>query len=775
MENIQFLVDAAVLNELGEKLIGRPAIALGELVKNSFDADASICRIEFGKDEIIIADDGHGMSEHDFRNIWMRIGTTHKVDEGVSKLLKRPLTGSKGIGRLSAQFLAHEMILESTSAEDTGQSLYAIVDWRNAVRGINLNEVNVGWEMRSDIITYPSGSKSGTRITLRTLKSDWDAERIKDLGNEVWMLRSPFKRPPSTSENNLKAATKKKKRRAEDFDIEIESSEIEDAMAAFDETWRNVFSNWKARIRGKLNNGRSKGTATVTVDFRPGYPDDSEDAKHFQQTVRLPIERKRGESPSNEVDEIQDPQNSKKPLVDETTFEILIFKPQGRQPGGISVGDLRDYLGKFGNVSVYDAGFRLPYYGSKRDKVGEDWLSIAADQGRRLSVSELLPERLRTQNKYMQDLPAPGRIFGAVEINTNHEREVARKRKAAPDAWLQIQPGRDRLKDNEAFYQLRDLVRFSLDFYANRYRLLDLESTERRRAKEPPSKQYDRVIKVLEGNKHDIPKPVFLEVKREVAEARKASFAEEKAADSRAALLAPLASAGMAALALNHELSRESSFLNRIAGQLRRIASKYKIDELKELANEFDEAKNRLDSLRKLFSPLLSDVDKAATDRLRVSAVVDQSIQGMRALMPGVKFEKSRIPADLRFPLGSLAEWNAILQNVLANAWNALLDSDRAEVAFRGGRDKSGREWLHVSDSGQGLDIPLDEAPKLFEAFQRRIRISDDKRSIAIGGQGLGLTIVRMIAHRRKANVAFIEPEEGYSTTFEMTWRGARK
>lgn len=101
---LDFTVDAALLSELGERLIGRPAIALGELVKNSFDADASTCRIEFHEDEIVVSDDGTGMTETDFRQYWMRLGTTHKVEEGVSRILKRPLTGSKGIGRLSAQF-----------------------------------------------------------------------------------------------------------------------------------------------------------------------------------------------------------------------------------------------------------------------------------------------------------------------------------------------------------------------------------------------------------------------------------------------------------------------------------------------------------------------------------------------------------------------------------------------------------------------------------------------------------------------------------------------
>src|SRR5882724_8726731 len=138
---------------------------------------------------------------------------------------------------------------------------------------------------------------------------------------------------------------------------------------------RMVFLNWKARIRGGLDHGRSGGAAVVSVDFRTGYPNGSEKARRFRETVRLPIIKpvvKAGQEQPIE------------PLVDKATFEILIFKPEGRQPGGVSVGDLREYLAKFGNVSVYDAGFRLPYYGSGRNAVGQDWLSIAADQGRRL-------------------------------------------------------------------------------------------------------------------------------------------------------------------------------------------------------------------------------------------------------------------------------------------------------------------------------------------------------------------------------------------------------
>ena len=110
-------------------MIGRAYIALAELVKNSYDADAIDCQIEFSNDEIVIHDNGHGMSQTEFLDHWMRIGTTHKGVEKQSRNLRRPMTGSKGLGRLSVQFLADEMTLETTSSEIPSKTLYAIVDW----------------------------------------------------------------------------------------------------------------------------------------------------------------------------------------------------------------------------------------------------------------------------------------------------------------------------------------------------------------------------------------------------------------------------------------------------------------------------------------------------------------------------------------------------------------------------------------------------------------------------------------------------------------------
>ena len=91
----QFTVDAALLQELGERLIGRAHIALAELVKISCDADAHTVRVDVERDRIVVSDHEHGTSNEEFINFWMRIETTHKVKSRRSRKLRRSMTGSK--------------------------------------------------------------------------------------------------------------------------------------------------------------------------------------------------------------------------------------------------------------------------------------------------------------------------------------------------------------------------------------------------------------------------------------------------------------------------------------------------------------------------------------------------------------------------------------------------------------------------------------------------------------------------------------------------------
>src|SRR5215218_5119617 len=124
-----FSVDARAILTLGRDSIKDHTTALVELVKNSYDADATRVEVEvFVKATppfIRIADNGCGMTEADIDNNWLRIGFSEKRTEKVSTRNRRR-TGEKGIGRISADRLG--AILELyTRAQGTTYALR--VDW----------------------------------------------------------------------------------------------------------------------------------------------------------------------------------------------------------------------------------------------------------------------------------------------------------------------------------------------------------------------------------------------------------------------------------------------------------------------------------------------------------------------------------------------------------------------------------------------------------------------------------------------------------------------
>ena len=761
MKSAHFSVDAALLRELGERLIGRAHIALAELVKNAYDADAHTCRIDIDldRDRIVVTDDGHGISEQEFHEYWLRVGTTHRAEERVSRNLARPMTGSKGIGRLSAQFLAEEMELQSNSTSNPDQKLFAFVDWRTIQSGKDIQTVSVDWDSTLEAGSYPDSSRVGTEIKLSGLRTAWDTDAIEALGRDVWMLRSPFRG----------VGQRYRGKTAYDFYVDLHAPNLASAKDSFDKMHRTLFSNWRARITGSLEDGRGRrgAGATVMVEFAKDYPDGLEDSQTFRETVSFPVER-RSEQLSHSDD--QSDSSPQSPALDKARFEVLIFKPEGRQPEKLPVKEMREYLRTYGNVSVYDAGFRLPYYGSSKDLGGHDWLNIGADQGRRLIASELLPERLKIPGRYLLDLPNPGRIFGAVDVDTNHERHAFRQRESSGD-WLQIQPGRDRLTPNTSFKQLQDLVRFSLDFYANRYRALADRQLQGQKGAARPSHALMGAIQTLERNKPSLPAEVYHEVKRDLATVQRAVKTESDALDSRAAILGPLATAGMAALAMDHEIAREASLVADVATRLRQLSDEIQSRTLDKAIADLDTFYKRFNSYRELFSPLAEAEDREATRRLPVSLIASQVVRAVRPRMPRVAFDFSGIPKDLRFPVGAFVEWSAVLQNILFNAWDAMLDREGKRVRFDGSIERR-RQRLRVSDTGVGLAVPIEDANILFEPFERRTEITPENRSIALGGQGLGLAIVRMIATQRGAEVRFVAPHQGYATTIEIAWTG---
>jgi HSP90 family molecular chaperone len=76
---LSFSVESRILRELGERLVKQPEVAVIELVKNAYDADATECAVSYDPSRsVIVQDDGVGMTLQRFRDGWMRIGTSSK-------------------------------------------------------------------------------------------------------------------------------------------------------------------------------------------------------------------------------------------------------------------------------------------------------------------------------------------------------------------------------------------------------------------------------------------------------------------------------------------------------------------------------------------------------------------------------------------------------------------------------------------------------------------------------------------------------------------------
>ena len=98
-------IGLSVLEHLGIGLYSNVPAVLSEVVANAWDADAeNVCiSIDPGQREIVISDDGSGMTVSDINDKYLKVGykKREEPDQGITPKFKRQPMGRKGIGKLS--------------------------------------------------------------------------------------------------------------------------------------------------------------------------------------------------------------------------------------------------------------------------------------------------------------------------------------------------------------------------------------------------------------------------------------------------------------------------------------------------------------------------------------------------------------------------------------------------------------------------------------------------------------------------------------------------
>lgn len=187
--------NSSIIHLLGDELIGSDILAIFELVKNAYDADAEEVNVRFdivkGERMIVIEDDGCGMSPDIINNVWLTIGTDYKKEEyRITPRFKRRTLGSKGVGRLAVHKLSDVIKLETKTEESLFGSRMDL-NWKNLVSSKQrIQDLTV--EVNNDAeIHFEKGH--GTRIILTSLKSEeWYKSDVVDLVRKVYNIMSPF-------------------------------------------------------------------------------------------------------------------------------------------------------------------------------------------------------------------------------------------------------------------------------------------------------------------------------------------------------------------------------------------------------------------------------------------------------------------------------------------------------------------------------------------------------------------------------------------------------
>lgn len=194
-EKLNFSVSTHIKDIIGRDLITSDIIAIFELVKNSYDANAKNVYIKISplEDTIIIADDGHGMSYEDLKNKWLFLAYSEKTDQS-----KRAYAGSKGIGRFSADRLGSELVLRSKKNDMISE---IIVDWRlfQNNQKEEFTTIDVDYS-RLETDDFLDKNKSGTLLTIHGLRDKWTLERVQKVEKDLAALINPI----NTDESSLK-------------------------------------------------------------------------------------------------------------------------------------------------------------------------------------------------------------------------------------------------------------------------------------------------------------------------------------------------------------------------------------------------------------------------------------------------------------------------------------------------------------------------------------------------------------------------------------------
>lgn len=720
-ENLSFQVDAGLLFQLGEQLVARRSIALAELVKNSYDADATkvtvlLENVTKKNGTIIVEDNGTGMTFEHIRDSWMTIATIDKVRNPISPIYGRPRTGAKGVGRFASRKLANKLVLHSVAERKDGKKEKTIIqfEWgRDFSPGQALTQIAIPFERN----LVDNNTPTGVLLYLEDARDIWNEEDVVELEQDLFSLVSPFP-------EDVLRPTKKHHKGDAGFSISIEAPEFPNYSGEMGE--RFLSAAWGV-LRGVIN---EKGVAEYTLDVR-----------NPKERIRFSPKEKRFAGLSN------------------AKFRIhyFVYKPDYFRGLAFSARQAARLGRDEGGIKIYQDGFRVFPYGDPND----DWLGLDLIRARRtvkpLGITRELEDLEETikGRPYLLS-PSNNQLFGAVSIS----------RLEHPTITLNI--SRERLVQNQSFYDLQDFVRIGINWLTLQYtRIKEREDAKKRplqKAQPSASEVLNEAKTRIQGSK-DITSTTKQEIISVLNLASERVDAEEEEFISELSMLRVLASTGVVVSMMNHQLRGVIDGLRAIHTDLSEL--EYSIPKsirpkFNDTLTEMREWKQITENQVSQLGFLLGKEARKRRQRLPLKQVIEEVTKPLSLYRKdfGITVENN-VPAGLRTPPIFEAELHALLLQIFTNALKAVRETTTRKISIEAYADNNS---LHIRMYDTGIGLPTEERENAFKPFETT---SAPDPVLGIG-TGLGLWIVNEIVRVYAGNAHFIDAENPWNTCIEI-------
>lgn len=770
-----FTIDTHLFRELGELLVGRDSTALIELIKNSYDADATEVVVlgqhlsDPANGVIVISDNGTGMTQGQFEQGFLRVASRLKDDGSrTSTQLKRRYTGAKGIGRLAAHKLARLLEVQSVSPAVDGGARSAVearIDWDEIERFETLDEVKDSNAVVVKNELAPPMAPTGTVLWLSRLRRKWTpAERARFFA-EVQSFAPPrFLTKPLrvslVSERLLfdEPLVRDAAASGKEFDVKLEGE-----FEAGDDYWRLMEDHaaWVIEIRSRPGKPVEYAVAPTARTLKELL-----EARSYQASTPHPA-----------------PESG-------PFFDARIFLRVGKLS---AKGDQRTWATLSSGVRVFMEGFRVLPYGEPQN----DWLRLDADYTRRSRTLDTL-KGWNLDDLGDHDDPNAALTFFA---SNNYFGGVFLTHEYA--ANLRMLVNREGFIPEGGFDDLVLLVRTGLDLCtrvhaAAAYPRRKLRSDTRKQGKSSDAEGSGGPIsKVPRPNalRESLERAAFILVEaRNYLSASPAVAAPEQALEmaerlgqtleeiqlhadtaeeliSEQSLLRVLASVGTQMSTFVHEVRALLGVSQSVEYALEEIASDQQLaishrQKLRQILQVVGDLRRGLEREASYLIDIVTPDARRRRSRQRFAERFDVACRLLThtADRRGIRIY-NRIPADLKSPPMFPAELMAVFTNLLSNAVKAAGMNGRIEASG----DSFSDGTVHVMIQNTGARVELERAELWFQPFESTTSQVDP---VLGQGMGLGLPITRRLLDDYGAEVSFVAPQPGFSTAIKLTFPG---